>query len=146
LDTFAPHGTPREEDGEVGDKLVSYQQARVASSVGLIITEDISTHVIFDNLNRFIIASDPRVIPGDKKLAQRCHHFGTLIFGQLFHAGVSIKSFPEGSRRIVFARSSTPQQRYGSTPLPAFNDLIWEWIDAYGCSVRNCAEGELDDT
>ena len=141
---FAPHGTSMVEDGKVGEKLVAYHQARAAGGVGLIITEGMSPHSTFDDPNRFISASDPAVIPGFKKLAHRCHQYGTKIFGQLFHAGASSKASHDGSRRVTVAPSAIPHQRYGSTPVPASNDLVWEWVEAYGRSARNCAAGDLD--
>ena len=141
---FAPHGTSMVEDGKVGEKLVAYHESRAAGGVGMIITEGMSPHPTFDDPKRYISASDSAVIPGFKELARRCHHHDTKVLAQLFHAGGSARASLDGSRRVVFAPSAIPHQRYGSTPVPASNDLVWEWVESYGQSASNCAAGDLD--
>ena len=141
---FPPHGTSMVEDGKVSNQLRAYHESRAAGGAGLIILEGMSPHHTFDDPSRFISAGDPGVIPGFKNLARGCHAHGCKVFGQLFHGGSSIRSSLDGSRRPVFGPSAIPHMRYGSTAVAASNELVWEWVEAYGRSASHLAAGDLD--
>ena len=139
-----PHGTTLGADGLVSDELIAYHEARAKGGAGLIILEGMAFHPSFAFESAYLNAGRDDIIPGMKKLSRACGARGAAVFGQLFHAGRSVRYSHDGSRPLVFSASDTPDDRYRVVPVPMPNDMVWEVIESYATAAARLAEAGLD--
>ena len=131
-------------DGLVSDELIAYHEARAKGGAGLIILEGMAFHPSFAFESAYLNAGRDDIIPGMKKLSRACGAHGAAVFGQLFHAGRSVRYSHDGSRPLVFSASDTPDDRYRVVPVPMPNDMVWEVIESYATAAARLAEAGLD--
>ena len=131
-------------DGLVSDELIAYHEARAKGGAGLIILEGMAFHPSFAFESAYLNAGRDDIIPGMTELSRACGAHGTAVFGQLFHAGRSVRYSHDGSRPLVFSASDTPDDRYRVVPVPMPNDMIWEVIESYATAAARLAEAGLD--
>ena len=139
-----PHGTTLGADGLVSDELIAYHEARARGGAGLIILEGMAFHPSFAFESAYLNAGRDDIIPGMKELSSACGAHGAAVFGQLFHAGRSVRYSHDGSRPLVFSASDTPDDRYRVVPVPMPNDMVWEVIESYATAAARLAEAGLD--
>tara|TARA_B100001123_G_scaffold410925_1_gene506592 strand:- start:2749 stop:4713 length:1965 start_codon:yes stop_codon:yes gene_type:complete len=139
-----PHGTTLGANGLVSDELIAYHEARARGGAGLIILEGMAFHPSFAFESAYLNAGRDDIIPGMTALARACRGQGTAVFGQLFHAGRSVRYSHDGSRPLVFSASDTPDDRYRVVPIPMPNDMVWEVIESYATAAARLAEAGLD--
>ena len=139
-----PHGTTLGVNGLVSDQLIAYHEARARGGAGLIILEGMAFHPSFAFESAYLNAGRDDIIPGMTELARACRGHGTAVFGQLFHAGRSVRYSHDGSRPLVFSASDTPDDRYRVVPIPMSNDMVWEVIESYATAAARLAEAGLD--
>ena len=139
-----PHGTTLGANGLVSDELIAYHEARARGGAGLIILEGMAFHPSFAFESAYLNAGRDDIIPGMTELARACRGHGTAVFGQLFHAGRSVRYSHDGSRPLVFSASDTPDDRYRVVPIPMPNDMVWEVIESYATAATRLAEAGLD--
>jgi 2,4-dienoyl-CoA reductase-like NADH-dependent reductase (Old Yellow Enzyme family) len=139
-----PHGTTLGAGGLVSDELIAYHEARARGGVGLIILEGMAFHPSFAFESAYLNAGRDDIIPGMARLSRACSRHGTAVFGQLFHAGRSVRYSHDGSRPLVYSASDTPDDRYRVVPIPMPNDMVWEVIESYAAAAARLAEAGLD--
>jgi len=139
-----PHGTTLGSEGIVTDNLIAYHEARASGGVGLIILEGMAFHPSFEFESAYLNAGRDTIIPGLKKLSTACREHGTLVFGQLFHAGRAVRYTHDGSKPLIYSPSDIPDDRYRVVPRPMPNEMVWEVIDSYAKAAVRLAEAELD--
>jgi len=139
-----PHGTTLGANGLVSDELIAYHEARARGGAGLIILEGMAFHPSFAFESAYLNAGRDDIIPGMRRLSRACGAHGAAVFGQLFHAGRSVRYSHDGSRPLVFSASDTPDDRYRVVPVPMPNDMVWEVIESYATAAARLAEAGLD--
>ncbi len=139
-----PHGTGMSHDGQVTEDLIAYHEARARGGVGLIVLEGMTLHPTHAYPGAYLYAGDDAVIPGLARLAKACRALGTPVFGQLYHAGRSLRLSVDGSRPVAYSASNVPDERYRLVPAPMPNALVWEVIEAYEAAAGRLAAAELD--
>ena len=139
-----PHGTTLGSEGVVTDNLIAYHGARARGGVGLIILEGMAFHPSFEFESAYLNAGRDTIIPGLKKLSRTCKEHGTLVFGQLFHAGRAVRYTHDGSKPLIYSPSDIPDDRYRVVPRPMPNEMVWEVIDSYAKAAVRLAEADLD--
>jgi len=139
-----PHGTTLGAGGLVSDELIAYHEARARGGAGLIILEGMAFHPSFAFESAYLNAGRDDIIPGMARLSRACSRHGTAVFGQLFHAGRSVRYSHDGSRPLVYSASDTPDDRYRVVPIPMPNDMVWEVIESYATAAARLAEAGLD--
>ena len=139
-----PHGTTLGSEGLVSDQLIAYHQARAKGGAGLIILEGMAFHPSFCFTSAYLNAGQDDIIPGLTKLKAACAEYDTAVFGQLFHAGRSVRSSHDGSRPRVYSASDTPDDRYRLVPVAMPAEVIWEVIDSYAAAAGRIIEAGLD--
>ena len=139
-----PHGTTLGHGGVVTDDLIAYHCTRARGGVGLIIIEGMTLHPSYGFEDSFLYAGSDRIIPGLNKLAETCRAEGTLVFGQLFHAGRGVRLSHDGSKPLAYSASDVPHERYRVIPVPMPNDMVWELIDSYADAAGRLADANLD--
>lgn len=139
-----PHGTTLGSEGIVTDNLIAYHEARASGGVGLIILEGMAFHPSFEFESAYLNAGRDTIIPGLKKLSTACREHGTLVFGQLFHAGRAVRYTHDGSKPLIYSPSDIPDDRYRVVPRPMPNEMVWEVIDSYAKAAVRLAEADLD--
>ena len=84
---FSAHLTNYAEDGLPTRQHADYYAARAAGGVGLIITEEHSTHPTDWPYEKLIHGFHRAVIPGYQNMTRAAHDHGVPIFAQLNHNG-----------------------------------------------------------
>jgi len=139
-----PHGTSLGARGEVGEDLIAYHAARARGGVGLIVLEGMALHETHAFPSGYLLANRDEIIPGLKRLKEACARYGTPVFGQLFHAGRSIRTSHDGSRPRVYSASDTPDERYRVVPVPMSKALIADIVRGYADAARRLEEAGLE--
>lgn len=138
------HDTAMPTDGMVNERLIAYHEARAEGGVGLIILQVSGVHESARYTTQLLMATEDASIPHYKKLADRCHKYGTKIFAQLFHPGREIMESGEGLRAIAYAPSAVPNERFHVLPKPLTKKMIHEILDGYGDAARRIFEAGID--
>ncbi len=84
---FSAHLTNYAEDFMPTDRHGYYYRERAAGGVGLIITEEHSTHPTDHPYEKLIHAFNPAVIPGYRRITEMVHDHGVPILAQINHNG-----------------------------------------------------------
>ena len=139
---FSAHLTNYAEDGLPSQQHADYYAARAAGGVGLIITEEHSTHPTDWPYEKLIHGFHRAVIPGYQKITAAVHAHDVPIFAQLNHNGGQASSM--FSRRPVWAPSSVPDPLFREVPKAVELHEIAEIVAGYGTVAGHCAEGGFD--
>lgn len=81
-----------EADGGIGNALIGYLVARARGGFGAIVTENIGVHRSGRVMPRMVMADDDRCLPGLARLAQAVKAEGSVLIGQISHAGRQTRS------------------------------------------------------
>ncbi len=138
------HGTRLVENHEVGDRLLAYHEARAAGGAGLIITE--AAMVVESTVaeSAHLVISDDRAVPSFQRLADRLHHHGCALFGQLFHLGLEQTFGRDGRRAVAYGPSVAPSERYHTAAREMPLSMIREIITAYADAAERCKRAGMD--
>ncbi len=139
---FSAHLTNYAEDGLPTQQHADYYAARAAGGVGLIITEEHSTHPTDWPYEKLIHGFHRAVIPGYRKMTAAAHAHGVPIFAQLNHNGGQASSM--FSRLPVWAPSPVPDPMFREVPKAVERHEIAEIVAGYGTVAGYCAEGGFD--
>ena len=139
---FSAHLTNYAEDGRPSVQHAAYYAARAAGGVGLIITEEHSTHPSDWPYEKLIHGFNPAVVEGYRRITDAVHAHRVPIFAQLNHNGGQASSLY--SRLPVLAPSPVPDPLFREVPKAVDDRDIAEIIAGYALVARHCAEGGFD--
>ncbi|MFI5067536.1 MAG: mycofactocin system FadH/OYE family oxidoreductase 2 [Streptosporangiales bacterium] len=139
---FSAHLTNYAEDGLPSQQHADYYAARAAGGVGLIITEEHSTHPTDWPYEKLIHGFHRAVIPGYRTMTAAAHAHDVPIFAQLNHNGGQASSM--FSRLPVWAPSPVPDPMFREVPKAVERHEIAEIVAGYGTVAGHCAEGGFD--
>ncbi|WP_069300827.1 FAD-dependent oxidoreductase [Neptunicoccus sediminis] len=138
------HETHLNEQGQIGDAMIAYHEARAKGGAGLIVTEVALVH------SSAVFVADPiRVdtdacIPGYSRLAEAIHRHDTGLIAQLFHPGREILASEDGTAPVSYSASATPNERFHVMPRPMPAEMIAQIIAAFGDAARRMQTAGLD--
>ncbi|MGH6881773.1 FAD-dependent oxidoreductase [Hypericibacter sp.] len=138
------HDTTLPTEAAVNEPLIAYQEARARGGVGLIVVQVAGVHETARYTNHILMATDDSAIDGYRRLAERVHHYGTKIFGQLFHPGREILESHGGLLAVAYAPSAVPNERFHVMPRPMSRAMIAEIVAGYGDAARRMRKAGLD--
>ena len=120
----------------------AYYGARAAGGVGMIITEEHSTHPSDWPYEKLIHGYDPNVIPGYRRITDAVHAHDVPILAQINHNGGQASSMY--SRLPVWAPSAVADPMFREVPKAIEHHEIREIIAGYERAARHCIEGGFD--
>lgn len=127
-----------------GDDMIAYHETRAKGGVGLIVNEAARFHAsTLGEAPDLALLSDD-AIPHYARLAAVVHRHGAKLFGQLSHSGRVTRRMMNGMRGVVFAPSSTPENRFHVVPREMPTEMVAEIIAAAAESARRYAEAGYD--
>jgi mycofactocin system FadH/OYE family oxidoreductase 2 len=135
LTNYARHCGPTEQHA-------AYYAARAAGGVGLIITEEHSTHPTDWPYEKLIHGFRREVIPGYRRITDAVHRHRTPIFAQINHNGGQASSMY--SRLPVWAPSPVADPLFREVPKAVSVAEIDEIVAGYATVAEHCAEGGFD--
>jgi 2,4-dienoyl-CoA reductase (NADPH2) len=139
---FSAHLTNYARDGRPTEQHAAYYAARAAGGVGLIITEEHSTHPTDWPYEKLIHGFHRDVIPGYRRITEAVHRHRTPIFAQINHNGGQASSMY--SRRAVWAPSPVADPLFREVPKAVDESEIAEVVAGYATVAEHCAEGGFD--
>jgi mycofactocin system FadH/OYE family oxidoreductase 2 len=139
---FSAHLTNYAQNGLPSQQHADYFAARAAGGVGLIITEEHSTHPTDWPYEKLIHGFHRAVIPGYRNITAAVHAHDVPIFAQLNHNGGQASSM--FSRLPVWAPSPVPDPMFREVPKAVERHEIAEIVAGYGSVAGHCAEGGFD--
>ena len=139
---FSAHLTNYAREGKPTEQHAAYYAARAAGGVGLIITEEHSTHPTDWPYEKLIHGFDRDVIPGYRAITDAVHRHRVPIFAQINHNGGQAASMY--SRRAVWAPSAVADPLFREVPKAVTPDEIDEIVAGYARVAEHCAEGGFD--
>jgi mycofactocin system FadH/OYE family oxidoreductase 2 len=139
---FSAHLTNYARDGRPTDQHAAYYGARAAGGVGLIITEEHSTHPTDWPYEKLIHGFHRDVIPGYRRITEAAHRHRVPIFAQINHNGGQASSMY--SRLPVWAPSAVADPLFREVPKAVTHAEIDEIVAGYALVAEHCAEGGFD--
>src|SRR5216683_2210417 len=139
---FSAHLTNYATGGLPSEQHAAYYARRAEGGVGMIITEEHSTHPTDWPYEKLIHGFRPEVIPGYRRMTAAAHAYGVPIFAQLNHNGGQASSM--FSRLPVWAPSPVPDPMFREVPKAVERHEIAEIVAGYGTVAGHCAEGGFD--
>jgi 2,4-dienoyl-CoA reductase (NADPH2) len=139
---FSAHLTNYAVDGRPSGQHVAYYTERAKGGVGLIITEEHSTHPTDWPYEKLIHGFHRDVIPGYRRITDAVHQHGTPIFAQINHNGGQASSMY--TRLPVWAPSAVPDPLFREVPKAVEQSEIDEIVAGYRLVAEHCAEGGFD--
>ncbi len=139
---FSAHLTNYARDGRPTEQHAAYYAARAAGGVGLIITEEHSTHPTDWPYEKLIHGFHRDVIPGYRTITDAVHRHRVPIFAQINHNGGQASSMY--SRRAVWAPSAVADPLFREVPKAVTHGEIDEIVAGYAQVAEHCAEGGFD--
>jgi 2,4-dienoyl-CoA reductase (NADPH2) len=139
---FSAHLTNYAHDGHPTEQHAAYYAARAKSGVGLIITEEHSTHPTDWPYEKLIHGFSPSVVPGYRRITDAVHAHDVPILAQLNHNGGQASSM--FSRLPVWAPSPVPDPLFREVPKGVEEHEIREIIEGYALVAEHCAAGGFD--
>lgn len=131
-----------EADGSVGDSLIDYLTERARGGFGSIVTENIGVDVTGRVMPRMVMADDDRFLPGLARLARSVHAAGSVIIGQISHAGRQTRSAITG--RPLVGPSPIPCPLNKETPRELTISDIEELEAAFIAAAERLARAGFD--
>ena len=139
---FSAHLTNYARDGKPTAQHAAYYAARAAGGVGLIVTEEHSTHPTDWPYEKLIHGFHRDVIPGYRAITDAVHRHRVPIFAQINHNGGQAGSMY--SRRAVWAPSAIADPLFREVPKTVTHAEIDEIVAGYAQVAEHCAEGGFD--
>lgn len=139
---FSAHLTNYALDGKPTEQHAAYYAARARGGVGLIITEEHSTHPTDWPYEKLIHGFHRDVIPGYRRMTSAVHEYRVPIFAQINHNGGQASSMY--SRLPVWAPSAVADPLFREVPKAITRSEIDEIIAGYVRVAEHCAEGGFD--
>ncbi|HMB75795.1 MAG TPA: hypothetical protein VKN76_05320, partial [Kiloniellaceae bacterium] len=138
------HMTNLVRDGSPSADLAAYHAARARGGAGLIIMESARAHASSLSDQPAINASVDACIPGFAAVAEAVKGTGAALFGQLSHAGRVTYALRQGRRLVTYAPSSSPDDRFHSTPRAMPTAMVEELAAAFGTAAGRYRAAGLD--
>ncbi|MGB0097637.1 MAG: hypothetical protein WBP81_34510, partial [Solirubrobacteraceae bacterium] len=139
---FSAHLTNYAQDGRPSEQHAAYYAERAAGGVGLIITEEHSTHPTDWPYEKLIHGFHENVLPGYRRITEAVHRHGVPILAQLNHNGGQASSMY--TRLPVWAASAVPDPLFREVPKAIDEREIAEVIAGYADVAGRCADGGFD--
>jgi mycofactocin system FadH/OYE family oxidoreductase 2 len=139
---FSAHLTNYARDGKPTEQHAAYYAARAAGGVGLIITEEHSTHPTDWPYEKLIHGFHRDVIPGYQTITEAVHRHRVPIFAQINHNGGQASSMY--SRLPVWAPSAVADPLFREVPKAVNRSEIDQIVAGYVQVAEHCAEGGFD--
>lgn len=139
---FSAHLTNYATDGLPTAQHAAYYAARAAGGVGLIITEEHSTHRTDWPYEKLIHGFNPAVVPGYRQITDAVHAHGVPIFAQLNHNGGQASGMY--SRLPVWAPSPVADPLFREVPKAVEAHEIEEIVAGYAQVAGHCVDGGFD--
>ena len=139
---FSAHLTNYAEDGLPTEQHAAYYAERARGGVGLIITEEHSTHPTDWPYEKLIHGFHREVIEGYRRITDEVHRHRVPIFAQINHNGGQASSMY--SRLPVWAPSPVADPLFREVPKAVDHDEIAEIVASYARVAGHCAEGGFD--
>ena len=139
---FSAHLTNYARNGKPTQQHAAYYGARAAGGVGLIITEEHSTHPTDWPYEKLIHGFHRDVIPGYREITTAVHRHGVPVFAQINHNGGQASSM--FSRLPVWAPSAVADPLFREVPKAVNETEIAEIVAGYALVAEHCAEGGFD--
>jgi 2,4-dienoyl-CoA reductase-like NADH-dependent reductase (Old Yellow Enzyme family) len=127
-----------------GEPLAAYHRARAEGGAGLIVVEVAGVHESSRYTADMILATSDECIPGYRQIAEACHEFGCVVFGQLFHPGREILAAPGGTAPVAYSASASPNERFHVMPRALPKKELREIIDGFGAGAARLLRAGLD--
>ncbi|MDF3351620.1 NADH:flavin oxidoreductase [Sulfitobacter sp. KE34] len=131
-----------ETNGDVGDRLINYLEARAAGGFGLIVTENLGVHASGRVMPRMGMADTDERIPHLARLAKAVKGHGALLFGQISHAGRQTRSKITG--QPLLAPSPIPCPLNREMPLELTEEQIEMLVDAFATAAFRLQQAGFD--
>lgn len=138
------HETHLNEQGQIGDAMIAYHEARARGGAGLIVTEVALVHPSAVFVADPIRVDTDECIPGYQRLAQTIHEHDCGLIAQLFHPGREMLASEDGTAPVSYSASATPNERFHVMPRPMPLEMIEEIIKAYGDAAARMREAGLN--
>lgn len=139
---FSAHLTNYAEDGLPTEQHAAYYAERAAGGVGLIITEEHSTHPTDWPYEKLIHGFNREVISGYRRITEAVHRHRVPVFAQINHNGGQASSMY--SRLPVWAPSPVADPLFREVPKAVDVAEIAEIVASYARVAGHCAEGGFD--
>jgi 2,4-dienoyl-CoA reductase (NADPH2) len=139
---FSAHLTNFAEDFLPSERHLAYLRERARGGVGLIITEEQSTHPTDHPYEKLIHAFHPRVIPYYRRITDAIHAEGVPILAQINHNGG--QSSGMFTRLPAWAPSAVADPLFREVPKAVEHDDIQEIIEGYARVAGYTREGGFD--
>lgn len=131
-----------EEGGNIGDRLIDYIEARAAGGFGMFITENLGVHASGKVMPRMGMADSDDRLPGLERLARSVRRHGTVLFGQISHAGRQTRSKITGEALVAPSALPCPLNR--EMPRELSRDQIDMLVDAYAAAAHRLQTAGFD--
>lgn len=131
-----------ETNGDVGDRLINYLEARAAGGFGLIVTENLGVHASGRVMPRMGMADTDERIPHLAHLAKAVKSHGALLFGQVSHAGRQTRS--KITAQPLLAPSPIPCPLNREMPLELTEEQIEMLVDAFAAAAFRLQQAGFD--
>ena len=126
---------------------VDYQAERAKGGAGLLITGNRVVHpTSTTGFPRVAWAYLPEALEADRRLTERVHEHGAVIFAQLNHFGLNASSDSADDFRVLWGPSAVKSPAYGETPKAMEHEDIREVVDWWARSAELSREGGFDGT
>ncbi len=139
---FSAHLTNYAEDCMPTDRHAYYYRERARGGVGLIITEEHSTHPTDHPYEKLIHAFHPHVIPGYRRITDMVHREGTPIFAQINHNGGQSSGL--FTRLPAWAPSALADPMFREVAKAVEHEDIQEIIQGYARVADYTRQGGFD--
>ncbi|NOX23836.1 MAG: mycofactocin system FadH/OYE family oxidoreductase 2 [Actinobacteria bacterium] len=139
---FAAHLTSYAADGLPTPQHAAYYEERARSGVGLIITEEHSTHPSDWPYEKLIHGFNPAVLDGYRLITDTVHRHGVPILAQINHNGGQASGMY--SRLPVWAPSPVADPLFREVPMAVGEKEISEIITGYADVAARCIAGGFD--
>jgi mycofactocin system FadH/OYE family oxidoreductase 2 len=139
---FSAHLTNYAEDFMPTDRHGYYYRERARGGVGLIITEEHSTHPTDHPYEKLIHAFNPKVIPGYRRITDMVHAEGVPILAQINHNGG--QSSGMFTRLPAWAPSAIADPLFREVPKAVEHEDIQQIIEGYATVADYTKQGGFD--
>ncbi len=139
---FSAHLTNYAEDFMPSERHAYYYQERARGGVGMIITEEQSTHPTDHPYEKLIHAFHPRVIPYYRRITERVHAEGVPILAQINHNGG--QSSGMFTRLPAWAPSAIADPMFREVAKAVEHEDIQEIIEGYARVADYSKQGGFD--
>ncbi|MCX7568221.1 FAD-dependent oxidoreductase [Sulfitobacter sp. F26169L] len=138
------HETHLNEQGQIGEAMIAYHEARAKGGAGLIVIEVALAHPSGVFVAHPIRVDSDDCIPGYRKLADALHKYDCGAVAQLFHPGREILASEDGTAPVSYSASATPNERFHVMPRAMPVEMIEDVIAAFGDAAARMQRAGMD--